>query len=77
MPGANAVWRSAVSRASKAPKGRSVNRSTFVHVSKDSNGKLLGTSAGASQHLQTTGPGSSAAMPNAKTEARHQTGSTL
>lgn len=71
MPGANKVWRSALGRASYPRVNRGTHRATFTPVS-HVGGKLLGASAGQSQHLQTTGPGSSPAMPTAKGEARRE-----
>jgi hypothetical protein len=72
MPGANKVWRSALGRASYPRVNRGTHRATATPISHDSNGKLLGTSAGTSMHLATTGPGSSPAMPTAKGEARRE-----
>jgi hypothetical protein len=66
MAGANAVWRSAMSRASY-PKGRSTTRRTTVS---DGSAKLTNSSL-PGIHLATIGPGSSAPMPTAKAEARN------
>jgi hypothetical protein len=67
MPGANAVWKSALSRASYPRASRGTRRSTYRDNS--SNMKLAQGAAG-NVHLATTGPGSSAPMPTAKAEAR-------
>lgn len=65
MPGANAVWKSAMGRASY-PKGRSTTRRATVA---DGSGSL--TNAGLpGMHLATTGPGSAPKIPNAVAEAR-------
>jgi hypothetical protein len=65
MPGANAVWRSAVGRASKAPKGRSTRRSTVA----DGSGSTVNSGL-PGMHLATTGPGSAPKIPTATAEAR-------
>jgi hypothetical protein len=65
MPGANAVWRSAVGRASKSGGGRNTRRATVA----DGSGSL--TNSGLpGMHLATTGPGSAAKIPTATAEAR-------
>jgi hypothetical protein len=65
MAGANAVWKSAMARASY-PKGRSTTRRSSVS---DGSGTLVNSSM-PNMHLSTTGPGSAPKFPNATDEAR-------
>ena len=65
MPGANAVWKSAMSRASYPRGSRTTRRSTV----KDGSGSLV-NSNGVNMHLATTGPGSKPMFPTATAEAR-------
>jgi hypothetical protein len=65
VPGANAVWKSAMSRASYPKASRSTRRATV----RDGSGTTVNSSL-PGMHLATSGPGSSAAFPNAKAEAR-------
>jgi hypothetical protein len=65
MAGADAVWRSAVGRASKSSKGRSTRRATVT----DGSGTLVNSNR-PGMHLATTGPGSAPKIPTATQEAR-------
>jgi len=69
MPGANAVWRSAMSRASY-PKGRSTTRRATVRDGSGKTSAAGGNSSLPGMHLATTGPGSAPKIPTAVAEAR-------
>jgi hypothetical protein len=65
VPGANAVFKSALSRSKYPRASRSTRRATI----RDGSGTTVNSNA-PGMHLATTGPGSSPAFPNAKAEAR-------
>jgi len=65
MAGANAVFKSALSR-SKYPRA---TRSTHRARMSDGSGTLVNTNQ-PNMHLATAGPGSAAPMPTGKAEAR-------
>ena len=65
MPGANAVWKSAMGRAKYPKAGGGTRRATV----KDGSGSLV-NSNGVAMHLATTGPGSATPIGIATAEKR-------